>query len=424
MKKLLKKGLLVATAASLCACSSNTSTDESASTQTTGGEPVSFAIWHTFTEDQQALLETFADEYEAAHEGVNIEVIGGYDSKGFEATVQDAVINGVGPQLVFNYASFAKNFDGYDMLIDFGANWDLDYPSLVSAGTLEEAASYDDGKIHSVPIQTTGPILFYNKAVYDELGLTEPKTWEDLKNNSKVVFEKTGKSGLAVDSLTDLATMFILQSHDGKYVDIANKKVLWNDEKTLEWVNWWAEGIQEGYFQIAPTTGDYNSADMNAGALVAYIGSSAGLPYLDLSAIDGELAVTRIPMIDETHNQVVNWNRSAIGFKKDEATDKVVADFVKYLVEQNQRWVECVTAYSPYYAVQENASYQEYVKGNIALEALGLQINDGLVVPSFPGSAQVREELKTLLAGAADPNFDAQAALENAAALSEAAMNE
>ena len=422
MKSLVKKSLVAATALSLCACSSQSK--ESSTGDAAGNHNVSFTIWHTFTEAQQTLLETLANEYETAHPGVSIEVIGGYDPNSFESTVQDAVINGVGPQLVFNYASFATNFDGYDMLIDFGANWDIDLASMMAQGTYAEATGYSDSKIHSVPIQTTGPVLFYNKAIYDELGLTAPSTWDELKENCKIIYEQTGKVGLAVDSLQDLAQMFILQSHDGQYVDADNKKVLWNDEKTLQWVNWWADGVAKGYFQVAPTTGDYNSSDLNAGALVSYIGSSAGLPYLDLSAINGEVAVTRVPVIDENSKEVVNWNRSAIGFKKDNATDKVVTDFVKYFIEQDQRWVECLNAYSPYYAVQDSESYQAYVAKNIALAALGEQVNDGLVVPAFSGSIQMRDELKSLFASAADPNFDAKSALENAAKLSEAAMTE
>lgn len=423
MNNLLKKALIATTALSLCGCSTSANTDTS-TTSEDGVTNVSFSIWHTFTEDQQTLLETLAQEYMDAHEGVTIDVIGGYDNSTFESTVQDAVVNGVGPQLVFNYASFANNFDGYDMLIDFQQHWDFDYSTLVAEGIYNEATDFSDNGVHAVAIQSTGPVLFYNKAVYDQLGLQAPTTWDDVKEASKTIYEETGMVGLAVDSLSDLAQVLILQSHDGEYVDLTNKEVLWNDETTLEWVNWWAEGVQEGYFQVAPTTGDYNSSDLNAGTLAAYIGSSAGLPYLDLSAIGGEVGVVRMPVIDENSTEVVAWNRGAIGFKKDDATDAVVADFVKYFIENDGRWVEVLNAYSPYYAVQEDSEYQSFVANNIALAALGSQINDGMVTPTFTGSTVVRDQLQTLFTGAADPNFDAASALQNAADLSNAAMNE
>ena len=74
-------------------------------------------------------------------------------------------------------------------------------------------------------MQTTGPLLFVNKTIYDELGLTLPTTWDELKANSKKIYEEKNIVGFAVDSATDFATILILQSHDGAYVDLANKKV-------------------------------------------------------------------------------------------------------------------------------------------------------------------------------------------------------
>lgn len=49
--------------------------------------------------------------------------------------------------------------------------------------------------------------------------------------------------------------------------------------------------VQEGYFQLAPQSGDYNSSDMNALTLASYVGSSAGLPYLSYDGI----AATSLP---------------------------------------------------------------------------------------------------------------------------------
>ncbi len=425
MKKLAKILLALVLAGSIAGCSGNN--EPAADDGGTGSEKTSFTIWHTFTAGQEELLNTLVDEFEAANENVTIDVIGGYDYTTFESTVSDAVSNGVGPNLVFNYASFAKNFDGYDMLIPFDDYFDFDFTTLTSKGIVEEGTAFDDGKLYAVAVQTTGPVFFYNKTLYDKYDLGAPVTWDDVKNASKTIYENEGVVGLAIDSLNDFAQIMILQSHDGQYVDLENKTVLWNDEKTLEWVEWWAEGVQEGYFQLAPTTGDYNSSDLNAGAVAAYIGSSAGIPYTDLSGIECELAVARIPVIDENSKEVVVWNRSAIGFKSannSEAQNQAVADFVAYFIEQNGRWVEEMNAYSPYYAVQEEASYQEFIAKDLALTALGEQMDDGIVTPTFDGSAQMRDELKKMMTGCADPSFDAKKALEDAATASIAAMNE
>ncbi|MBE6107548.1 MAG: extracellular solute-binding protein [Erysipelotrichaceae bacterium] len=426
MKKLFKLALAMMLVLGMAACGTgNGGTDTPA-----GDEPkeVKFAIWHTFTKAQETMLQDFAAEYMAAHEGVTIDVIGGYDYATFEGTVSDAVTNGVGPQVIFNYSSFAKNFDGYDMLLPVEEYWDFKLSDVTSANYVEEASAFDDGKVYAVPMQTTGPLLFVNKTIYDELGLTIPRTWDELKANSKKIYEEKGIVGFAVDSATDFAQVLILQTHDGEYVDLANKKVVWNDSELTTWVEWWAEGVREGYFQLKAQSADgYNSGDINSGILASYIGSSAGLPYLGGQGADAtwELAVTTIPVIDEESVEVVNWNRSAIGFKTgDEATDAAIADFIAYLITQNGRWVQILNAYSPYYAVQEDADYQNFVSNDLALTALGKQLVNGIVPPTFSGANQVRTELDTMMKGVLNEGWTAEQAVNTAATNAEAAMNE
>ena len=425
MKKLFKLVLALVLVLGMAACGTgNGGTDTPADDEP---EKVEFAIWHTFTKDQEQLLNDLANEFMAAHEGVTIKVHGGYDSNDFNGTVTNAVTNGVGPQLIFQYTSFAKSFEGYDLLLPLEDYWDFKLADICPAGYVEEASAFEDGKVYTAPIQTTGPVLFYNKTIYDSLGLSEPRTWEDLKVASKKIHDELGIVGFGCDGkLTDLAQIFIYQSHDGAYVDLENNKVLWNDEKTVEWMNYWAEGVREGYFQLKAQAADgYTSGDINSQLVGAYMGSSAGLPYLYPEENGWELAVTTVPVIDEESVEVVNWNRSAIAFKTDsEATNQAIADFVAYFIEQDGRWAKVLNAYSPYYAVQELTEYQEYVSQDIALIALGKQLPNGLVPPTFTGGDIMREELHTAFSGVLAEGYDAATALATAAKNSEAAMNE
>ena len=422
MRTHLIKGLLPLLLLAGCSSNGSNSTATTSTNGDTSGETVELSIWHTFTEHQEDLIESLADEYEAEHPNVTITVIGGYDPNTFNATVQDAVVNGVGPSLVFVDGSFAYNFEEYGMLIDFAKYWDYDYSEMVAPLTYEGATNFTDGALYAPPIQITGPVLYYNKALYDEYGFDEPTTWDDLKQASKTIYENTGIVGLGIDSLADLAQIFVLQTHDGQYYNDTDHTVVWNDDAMKQWVDWWSEGVHDGYFQIAPTTGDYNSSDINAGVIAAYIGSSAGLPFLDLSGIGGELAVVRTPYIDENSKEVVAWQRSAIGFTKDEAHDAAAEDFVTYFISQDDRWAQVLNAYSPYYAIQQDSSYQAFIGDNMSLSALSDQVDDGVTIPWFVGSDTVRTELQGVLSGAADPNFDSTTALQAAADRSEAAM--
>ena len=425
MKNIFKKIAAVSLCASMLAGCSGGSTG---STGTTDGSDTNnkttITIWHTFTGGQDELLNTIAKDFETENQDIHVNVVGGYNEKDFESTVQDAVVNGVGPNLVFHFASFARNFDGYDMLISFDDYFTEDYKSMVSQGIYDEATDFVDGKVHLIATYTASQVLYYNKTMFEEAGVEAPKTWNDLKEASKAIYEKTGVVGFCADALIEVINTIILQSHDGKYVDTASKKLLFNDEETLKWIEWWAEGVKEGYFQIAPTTGDYNSSDLNNGAIASYIGSCAGLPFLDLSNIGGEVGVVRMPYIDENHRQTTVSNRSIIGFKKSEAEDAAVAKFAEYFITRDGEWAQELNAYSPYFTIQESDVYKASVAENIALKAVGEQINDSVTIPAVTGSVTIRDELKKVMTGAADPNFDAKAALENAVKVGEAAMNE
>ena len=355
MKNIFKKIAAVSLCASMLAGCSGGSTG---STGTTDGSDTNnkttITIWHTFTGGQDELLNTIAKDFETENQDIHVNVVGGYNEKDFESTVQDAVVNGVGPNLVFHFASFARNFDGYDMLISFDDYFTEDYKSMVSQGIYDEATDFVDGKVHLIATYTASQVLYYNKTMFEEAGVEAPKTWNDLKEASKAIYEKTGVVGFCADALIEVINTIILQSHDGKYVDTASKKLLFNDEETLKWIEWWAEGVKEGYFQIAPTTGDYNSSDLNNGAIASYIGSCAGLPFLDLSNIGGEVGVVRMPYIDENHRQTTVSNRSIIGFKKSEAEDAAVAKFAEYFITRDGEWAQELNAYSPYFTIQES----------------------------------------------------------------------
>lgn len=443
MKKLFTLLLTLVLAASLVACGSSKS----------NGTTIS--IWHTFTEGQEKLLNTIADEFEAANEGITVEVINTGSPDDFKGKVTDSVANGVGPNVIFDFASYATTFDieGQNYLLDFQKYWgDWDYEStLSSAGLYEEATNFSDGKLHVAPVYTAGMLLFSNEAIYEAAGVEIPTTWEEMKTASKAIYEKTGIVGLALDSPSDFIQLLIYQSNGGKIVDLENNTVAFNTKEVQEVLEWWAEGVQEGYFVFkAIDAGGYCSADINNAAVASYLGSSAGIPYLNfdgktfvseltdaetqiftsselLAGKTAKLTVNRVPMLnaDDTYGQAgIIWTRSAIGFNTgDEAENQAAADFVKYFVEQNERWVIELNANTPYKAVEESDTYKAHVAGDKALTALATQVPVSFVAPNFQGVSEMREEAKALAQGVLAEGYDAATALQTSADKVQAAMN-
>ena len=181
----------------------------------------------------------------------------------------------------------------------------------------------------------------------------------------------------------------------------------------------------------------------------SYIGSSAGIPYLNFGGkqftteegvkdtiyttselLDGQTAdlqVVRVPMMStaDIENAGIIWTRGAIGFNTgDEAENQATADFVKFFIDNNFRWVEELNANTPYKAVEEMAEYQTLITSDKALNALNAQVPYSFVAPVFTGVTEMRTELTALIKGTASADFDAKAALQTCADNVNAAMKQ
>lgn len=419
MKK--NKSLLLAACLLLGGCSANAQPD-AASDNTT--EKTEITLWHTFTEVHEETLQNIISEFNASQDAYTVTALT-QPLDGFSSKVYEAASNGTGPDMVMLDASVAADYAEEGMAIDFSDYLDINtYQSRVSEGLFEESTDFADGAWHCIAIQSTGPVFFYDKTLYDELGLSAPKTWDDVENSSKKIYEAKGIPGFAVDSIPDLAIMLLNQSGVG-YIDKETKTVNWQDDRYIELVDWFAKGVQEGYFQLAPTTGDYNSGDIGAHVLGAYIGSSAGLPFLDLG--DHELACTSVPQLSNgAEKWVQQWTRNIIGFKSNETKEKGVAAFAEYFTNADNAaaWAIAFGGFSPYSDADSTSAYKEYIAGNIALQALAMQNDYAGALPVLKGSSTVRTELEKAVKKAATAQASAKDALNEAVQAANLALSE
>ena len=386
-------------------------------------DKVTVTWWHTFTNDQKNALEEIIADFNAAHDDIEV-VAESQPLDGFGSKVYEAVSNGTGPDIIFDYASKMPDYVDNGLAPKIDDYMDInDYKSRVPAVVFEEGTTFSDNGLHAVAVQITGPIFFYNKTIFDELGLECPQTWDDVTEASKKIYEAKGIPGFAFDSLTDGFQTLLMQS-GGEYVDVENKKVLFNTPEFEAKVQWFADGVQAGYFGLAPTTGNYFSNDMGAKALASYVGSSAGLPYLDLG--EDELAAAPMPKTVDGVDWVPDWNRSALVFRSNPEQEKAAVEFINFFTntENALKWIKALVGYTPYKDVAELPEFQEFVDSNIALQALGDQLEYAQILPTFPGADTVRDEIKYLVQKAATGQMSAAEAIAEAVDKCEEAMND
>ena len=374
-------------------------------------DKVQVQIWSTFTNDQDAYLRKVAEDFNASQDQYEV-TVQTQPNQNFTSTVYNAVINHEGPDIIFNYASEAAKYVGETVYV---ANLDEfiyddeigipDFDSLLPEYLLNEINGFEDGHIHYLPGATTGPILFYNKTLLEELGLAVPKTWTELEEVCKAIkAAKPEVTPFGIDSATDIMQTVLLENGNG-YIDVNEKKVLFDG--AVDSVAWLGAQIQAGLFTLTAPSGGYFSNDFNSGLVAMYYGSCAGVPYIDPNGF--EYGVAPAPSTGDEHAAYTIWNRGPIVFSANgEEAAKGAYLFVKYMLttpEIAEGWAEAMIALTPWLNAQKVEGYEAFVASQPALAAVEGNFGIGVSFPSVTGASETRDALKeliTVVGGGAD----------------------
>lgn len=367
-------------------------------------------IWSTFTDKQDEYLRKAAADFSASQDKYEVEVQT-QPNQNFTSTVYNAVVNHEGPDIIFNYASEASKYVGAGLvanLDEFIYDDEMgipDFDSLLPSYLMAEINGFEDGHIHYLPSYTSGPILFYNKTLLNELNLQVPTTWKELEEVSKAIkAAKPEVTPFGIDSKVDITQTVMLES-GATYIDVAKKEV--GFAGAVDAVAWLGKQIQDGLFTLTAPSGGYFSNDFNAGLVAMYYGSNAGVPYINPNGFEYDVAPA--PSTKDEHAAYTIWNRGPIVFSAngEEAVEGAYL-FVKYMLttpEVAEGWAEAVLALTPWLNAQKVEGYDAYVASQPALAAVQGNFDIGVSFPSVTGASETRDaigEMITVIGGGAD----------------------
>ncbi|NLC33623.1 MAG: extracellular solute-binding protein [Clostridiales bacterium] len=406
--------------------------DEALRALSMDGQKVKASIWHTFTKDQEQFLEKTVADFNAAHENYEI-VLLSQPYEDFLGSVRSAVVEGIGPDIIFNYASEAAGYVKPGLVADLGQYiYDdeigiKDFEGSLVDGVMNgEVKAFEDGLIHYLPAYTTGPIFFYNKTLFEELDLSVPTTWEEMEKAAKVIYDAKGIAIAGFDDITDIVQMLIMETPDGGYIDVSNQQVLFDTPEVRAKLEWLVDMVEKGYFRLKPT-GNYFSEDFNSGIVAGFIGSSAGYPYI--TPADGKFEFAMAPIPAQTW--FPSWNRGPIVFYyKDDARAQAAYEFVKYFIspEVNAGWTKSVVALAPYSWTKDNDAYKSFLAQDTleaqALQAVEANLSVAGSLPAVQGANVVRNAIKTAVEKAALGDMSVDEAWTEAVTISNAALKD
>ena len=159
-----------------------TTTTAGDQTTTTSGETmedVTLTVWSWRPEDEDAYNEIF-DVYEAQHPNVTVEFVP-FVNTDYNNILSTGLTGEGGPDVVQ-----LRAYGGIQPLIEAGQLVPLDGEigtlSNFDDISLKVSTGQSDGRIYGVPFAYQAFAVFYNKAIFDDLGLTEPTTWDEWTN--------------------------------------------------------------------------------------------------------------------------------------------------------------------------------------------------------------------------------------------------
>ncbi|MER7738171.1 extracellular solute-binding protein [Streptomyces sp. NPDC096538] len=145
------------------------------------GKSTGATYWYLNGQPQEGVRAGAVDAFNKAHPDTRIDDTT-YQNDAYKTKIKTAIGAGQAPTIIWGWGggtlrAYAEAGQVEDLTPWFDENPDVKnglFPSSFGAATV-------DGKIYAMPSETVQPIiLYYNRKVFDQVGVEPPETWDDI----------------------------------------------------------------------------------------------------------------------------------------------------------------------------------------------------------------------------------------------------
>ena len=281
----------------------------------------------------------FVAKFEEANPDVklNLQVISWSD---VHKEVSTRISNGNAPDIL-NIDTFSEfQADGLLLPVTDYCPEDL-YQDFFPAFTAE---SEIDGTVWAVPDLASARALYYNKKIFDEVGIEVPTTWAELKDACQAIkdFYNGEVYGIGLDLTEDegqVTFAYFAWGNNGGFVDADGNWAL-NSDANVEAVQCIMDLINAGYANPSPATQTrYELQDLFGSGKLAMVFAPNQLPqYLAEKGFEVEYVTADIPHNEGATGSSVGVMDRVMAFKDDSAPDQAkrneaIGKFLKFFYD-------------------------------------------------------------------------------------------
>jgi len=398
------------------ACGGQKSDTHSADNKDIGGkssssQPTEVVFWHAMSGTLGKAVDQIVEEFNSSQSQVRIKAVyqGNYDE--LLNKLKSSLGTSNAPTLVQVYeigSRFMIDSDAVEPMqtwID-QENFDLSSfePHIIKYYTF-------DGKLFSMPFNTSNPILYYNKTMFREAGLNPdapPLTFDEVREAAKKL-TKDGKHGAAFAIYGWFMEQFfavqgapLVNNCNGR--DALATESLLHTEPGVQTLVWWKSMVDDGsMLNVGRKTSDAQQA-FASGRAAMILDSTASLRgILDAVGNKFEVGTAFLPRPKEDPKGGVIIGGASLWMLKDhsEAEKRAAWEFVKFVVSPQiqARW-HVGTGYFPvnkkaYEEAIVVENMQKYPQFRTAVEQLHASPQNcatlGAVMGVFPEARQITE---------------------------------
>lgn len=404
-------------------------------------EPVKVVWWHSMGGELGKVATELVEQYNASQSLVVVEEV-------FQGTYDESL----------NKMKASMDTDSGPTLIqvyEIGSRFMIDSKAITPMQHFIDAEQYDlsqleenitnyytfDGKLNSMPFNTSNPILYYNKDMFQAAGLdpeNPPKSYEELQEVAAKL-TKDGQAGASFAIYGWFMEQFFA-NQGAEYVNNGNGRIspatesLLNGAAGVDTLSWWKSLVDSGAaLNLGRKTDDTKKA-FAAGQVAMTLDSTASLRGL-VDAVGGKFEVGTAflpkPAAANDGGVIVGGASLWILNNKPEAEQQAAWDFIKFLAQPDiQAFWHVNTGYFP---ITKKAYEEQLVRDNLAAYPQFQTAVDqlhaskpstasmGVVMGVFPEARQIVEgAIEEALTGVKEPK---QALDDAATAITEKISN-
>ncbi len=396
---------------------------------------VKVRFWHAMSGKRIDLLKGMAADFNKTHPGITVEAqyIGSYNET-LNKTIA-AVKAGNAPHIFQLYEVGTRGMIDAGMIIPIG---DLAKPEEVDWGDYVDAVmSYYtvDGKLYSMPFNSSTPILFYNKTLFKKAGLdpnTPPDTWNEVREMGKKIMD----SGAAEAGITwNLHSWYFEEWHAVQNALLVNHgngregratKVLFDGPAGVQIIKWWTDLEKDKIFLNTGRGWSNHRKAFISGQAAMMISSTSDVTQMTeaFNTKGWELGTGFLPRPDSVPRQGVIIGGGTLWLTKDHPRNEIEAawEFLKWISMPKQQvtWHKG-TGYFPIRKsamkmLEEEGWYKQFPNYKVAFDQL-LQSKTslatrGALIGVFP---QLRDAVQSAVEKVYEGKASPEAALKEAA---------